>query len=106
MGIVILVGVLVGPAWDWRGLVVAALLFLLIRPVAALLTLRRSQLGTALRNLVAWLGICGIGSLYYLAYAAGEGLGQSRAEEVSSIVLTVVAASIVVHELSVILLLR
>jgi NhaP-type Na+/H+ or K+/H+ antiporter len=101
MGIVILVGVLVGPAWDWRGLVVAALLFGLIRPAAALLVLRRSPLDTAQRNLVAWLGIRGIGSLYYLAYAVGEGLGRARAEEVSSIALSVVAASIVVHGLSV-----
>lgn len=101
LGIVILVGVLVGPAWDWRGLALAAVLFLVVRPLAVWLCLRRSPLTRSQQGLVAWLGIRGIGSLYYLAYAIGEGLGRERANEVSRIALTVVAVSILLHGTSV-----
>jgi len=53
------------------------------------------------RGLIAWFGIRGVGSLYYLTYAVGEGLGRGRAEDVSGIVLTVVALSVLLHGSSV-----
>lgn len=101
LGIVILAGVLVGPNWDWRGLGLALALFLVIRPAAVWLCLGRAPLSLAQRGLVAWLGIRGIGSLYYLAYAIGAGLGRERADEISRIVITVIAVSIFLHGISV-----
>jgi NhaP-type Na+/H+ or K+/H+ antiporter len=104
--VVILVGALVSAAWDWRGVVVALLVFVVVRPVAAWLGLLGTQTTTEQRLLVAWFGLRGIGTLYYLAYAVGEGIGRTRAGEVWSIALTVVACSVVAHGISVTPLLR
>ena len=53
------------------------------------------------RLLIGWFGIRGIGSIYYLLYAIGQGLPGPLAQLMLSIVLTAVAASIVVHGISV-----
>jgi sodium/hydrogen antiporter len=50
--------------------------------------------------LIAWFGIRGIGSLYYLMYAIQQRLATELAEYLASLVLTVVAASIIVHGIS------
>ena len=52
--------------------------------------------------LIGWFGIRGIGSIYYLLYAIGQGLLQAPLTQLMmSIVLTAVAVSIVVHGISV-----
>jgi NhaP-type Na+/H+ or K+/H+ antiporter len=56
-----------------------------------------SRIPTPRRLLIGWLGIRGIGSLNYLAYAATHGLGAAQATRVAGLVVTVVALSIVVH---------
>ena len=53
------------------------------------------------RALIAWFGIRGIGSVYYLSDALRHGLSGATAERLAALTLTVVAASIVVHGLSV-----
>ncbi len=65
---------------DWRGVLVAVLLVVVIRPVAGWLALfvgsRKADLPGGLsrpeRRATAFFGVRGIGSIYYLAYAAGE----------------------------------
>ncbi len=79
----------------------APLLFLVIRPAAVLplLALRRFshfQFGS-----VAWFGIRGIGSIYYLFFAVSEGIPESLERELVSMTLTLVAISIAVHGVSV-----
>ncbi len=101
VGVTVLVGALVSVAWDWRGVLVAVVLFVVIRPLSVWLGLIRTPLHTRQRLLIAWFGIRGIGTLYYLAYAVGEGVGRTRAGEVWGIALTVIACSIVVHGISV-----
>jgi NhaP-type Na+/H+ or K+/H+ antiporter len=67
-------------ALDWRGVVVALALVLVIRPVAGVASLRlrarpyeeRGGLGRKEALATAFFGVRGVGSLYYLAYAAGE----------------------------------
>jgi NhaP-type Na+/H+ or K+/H+ antiporter len=98
---VVLTGVLVSLAWDWRGVALAAMLFCLIRPLAVAICLSRTPTTRLQRGLIAWFGIRGVGSLYYLTYAVGEGLGRGRAEDVSGIALTVVALSVLLHGSSV-----
>jgi NhaP-type Na+/H+ or K+/H+ antiporter len=49
------------------------------------------------RIAIAFFGIRGIGSLYYLAYALGEGKFGGQAERLWAIVGLVVASSIVLH---------
>jgi sodium/hydrogen antiporter len=82
------------------------LLFFVIRPVAVGLGLVGSHSSGAQRRLIAWFGIRGVGSVYYLAYAAQHGLDPALAERIAALVLTVVAVSIVVHGISVTPLMR
>jgi sodium/hydrogen antiporter len=105
-GAVVLVGVLVSVAWDWRGVLVAAALFLVIRPLATWLGVRGTPVNNTQRNMIAWFGLRGVGTLYYLAYAVGEGIGRTRAVETIGLALTVVACSVVLHGISVAPLLK
>jgi NhaP-type Na+/H+ or K+/H+ antiporter len=49
--------------------------------------------------MMAWFGIRGIGSLYYLAYSLSHGLKDNAADLVG-LTFSVVALSIVVHGIS------
>ncbi len=83
-----------GPA----GWALAAVLFVAIRPPAALLALRPSGLDGAERLWVGWFGVRGVGSIYYGAAALGAGiLSAHEGEIVMWTIVVVVAASIVVH---------
>ncbi len=77
------------------------LLFFVVRPIAVWLGLAGLNLPRDQRLLIGWFGIRGIGSIYYLMYAVGQGLPARLTEQLMSIVLTAVAASIVVHGISV-----
>ena len=69
---------------DWRGVVVGLALVFVIRPLSGLLALsvgrgtrmgrnRDLALGRRERLATAFFGVRGVGSIYYLAYAAGPG---------------------------------
>jgi len=77
------------------------LLFFVVRPIAVALGLAGLAIPRDQRLLIGWFGIRGIGSIYYLLYAIGQGLPAPLTEQMLSIVLTAVAASIVVHGISV-----
>ena len=83
-----------------------AVLLLAIRPASVLLGLARSQTSPSQRGLIAWFGIRGIGSLYYLAYAINRGLPADLAATLAALVLSTVVVSIVVHGISVTPLMR
>jgi NhaP-type Na+/H+ or K+/H+ antiporter len=101
-GLVIVIGVLctVVPM-RWEALLVAALLFLVVRPVAVYVAVGRATLERNERALAAWFGIRGIGSLYYVMFALRQGWNDTDAERALGIVLGVVAASIFLHGISV-----
>jgi sodium/hydrogen antiporter len=84
----------------------APLLFLLIRPISVWLGVLGSRSSGAQRRLIAWFGIRGIGSVYYLAYASQHGLDPALAQQLGALVLSLVAVSIVVHGISVTPLMR
>jgi NhaP-type Na+/H+ or K+/H+ antiporter len=99
---VLLVGVLL--AWsDFRREEVwfVPVLLLLLRPVAVVLSLIGSRSGAAQRSLMAWFGIRGIGSLYYLFYAQRHGLPSEFVPVLSALTFTTVGCSILVHGISV-----
>ncbi len=77
-----------------------ALLFIFIRPVAVLLGLAGSRTPCTQIRLLAWFGIRGLGSLYYLMFAINHGLPNEIAVEFINIVFGVIATSIVVHGVS------
>lgn len=79
----------------------APLLFLVVRPLAALPVLRFRQLSWFDYSVVSWFGIRGIGSIYYLMFAVEKGLPEPLARQLVSITLTIVALSVVVHGISV-----
>jgi NhaP-type Na+/H+ or K+/H+ antiporter len=76
-------------------------LLIIIRPIAVRIGLLGVRIVPTQGRMIAWFGIRGIGSLYYLAYAAAHGLGSSLTEKMGGIVLTTIAVSIAVHGISV-----
>lgn len=79
----------------------APLLFLVIRPASVLVGLAGSRTDRQQRALVGWFGIRGIGSIYYLYYALNHGLVNPDAVVLTETVLVVIAASVLVHGISV-----
>ena len=82
-------------------LVFVGVLFLVIRPVSVFLGLAGSGASTLHRRLLAWFGIRGIGSIYYLMYAIDHGLEEGVAATLVAVTVTTIAVSVVVHGLSV-----
>jgi len=78
-----------------------ALLFLVIRPVSVWLGLLGAPVSRDQRIMIAWFGIRGIGSIYYLMYAIHHGLPRPLAEQIMTITLAAVTVSIVLHGVSV-----
>ncbi len=107
VGLVLLVGAMLGPgALTIDTLWFVPLLFLVVRPLSVGLALARARIPANERRLAAWFGIRGIGSLYYLAYASQHGLGVDAADRIADLALTTIAASVVLHGLSVTPLMR
>jgi NhaP-type Na+/H+ or K+/H+ antiporter len=77
------------------------LLFLVIRPAAVYAGTLGSRTTPAQRRLIAWFGIRGIGSVYYLTYAMQHGLPEALGRTLAALVLATVAVSVVVHGISV-----
>ena len=84
----------------WTHLVVALLLLLIIRPLAGWLALLGTDLGRRDRAVMAVYGVRGIGSIYYLAYAASHVEFADEAE-IWSLVALVIVLSTVLHGFSV-----
>ena len=100
--VVIAIGALLW-AVDWQDAVwwFVPLLLLVIRPLSVALGLAGSSVSAGQRLLIGWFGIRGIGSLYYLMYAINHGLPAGLADKLTSLTLSVVVTSIVVHGISV-----
>jgi sodium/hydrogen antiporter len=102
LAVVLIVGAMLADIQSWGpGIVLAFSLFVVIRPLATLLTLSRAPLSRPQRAFIAWFGVRGVGSIYYLAYALSHGVSAPAARMLADITLVVVAASIVLHGVSV-----
>ena len=77
------------------------LLFLVLRPLSVWVGLLGASVSGDQRLLIAWFGIRGIGSIYYLMFALNNGLSGTMADRTISITLLAVAASIILHGVSV-----
>lgn len=108
VAVVIVVGALIAGIADWEaGLLMAAVLFAVIRPAATMLTLAGSPLTATQRAFLAWFGVRGVGSIYYLTFALAHGAATApEARAIADVTLVVVAASIVLHGVSVTPLMR
>jgi NhaP-type Na+/H+ or K+/H+ antiporter len=76
------------------------LLLFVIRPMAVATGLIGSSLTRRDRLLISWLGIRGIGSVYYLMHAIGYGLSDQFSRQLVSLVILTVAVSIFSHGVS------
>ena len=85
----------------WSVLWFVPVVLLVVRPVAVALGLLGARASRVQRGLVAWFGIRGIGSLYYLAYAITHGLDEATAWTLLVLTLATIATSVVVHGTSV-----
>ena len=107
LAVVVVVGAIladveaVGP-----GIWMALGLFVVIRPAATLFTLFHLPLSRPQRAFIAWFGVRGIGSIYYLAYALSHGVPAPVGRTLADVTLIVVAGSIVLHGISVTPLMR
>ncbi len=77
------------------------LIFLVIRPAAVYVGLVGTGIHGQQRRLMAWFGIRGIGSIYYLLYAIRHDIHRDLAERLLSLTIAVVVASVVAHGVSV-----
>ena len=102
VAVVVLTGALVHLAeWSWASAAFVAALFLVLRPLAVWAGLLGSASSGIQRGLMGWFGVRGIGSLYYLFYAVVHGVEGPVAERLLGLVLAVVAASAILHGVSV-----
>lgn len=97
--LVMIVGICVWNYWDWRAVPLALVFFFLIRPLLAQIFLLKTPTGKWQRWMLGWFGIRGIGSIYYLAYALNHGL-KTDADALISLVISIIALSIIIHGLS------
>jgi NhaP-type Na+/H+ or K+/H+ antiporter len=107
LSVVIIVGALL-PFADrsFVGLFFVAAVLLVIRPLAVYTTYYGKDTQGGTRPYVAWFGIRGIGSLYYLFYALNHGVKGPESDMVLGITLSTVAASVLLHGVSVTPLMR
>jgi NhaP-type Na+/H+ or K+/H+ antiporter len=100
--LLLMTGAALGTYWQlvrWEHVAIAAALIVAIRPLAAWVTLGGAGLSPHERFVTAAFGVRGIGSLYYLAFAAGAAQVAALAD-LWLVVLVTIALSALVHGLS------
>lgn len=80
----------------WLEIGVAAAFLLVIRPLTGLVALAGGRTGRRERGVIAFFGVRGVGSLFYVAYALEHG-DFAEAERLWAIAGLVVVGSIVLH---------
>ena len=102
VAVVVTVGALLSAVpFKREALWLVPLLFLVIRPAAVYAGLIGVRADPPRKLLMSWFGIRGIGSLYYLAYAITHGLDSELADDLISLTIWTIVASIVAHGISV-----
>ena len=99
--IIIVLGVTLAQHWDPQGLVLGALLFLIIRPLSVWIATLGMHTPRLQRVTIGWLGIRGIGSINYIAWAYTHGLSGAEVTRMADMAFTLIVASVVVHGVSV-----
>lgn len=104
VGAILLLGVFlrVEPIFNFgkEALLMAGLLIFLIRPLGVWISTIGGNFNPVKRLLMGWFGVRGVGSLYYLFYAFGEGLEGELAEQIAWITYITVIISILLHGVS------
>ena len=101
LGIVVIVGAMlpyITPSFALCWFI--PLLLVVVRPLAVAAAASGERLAVDQRFMVGWFGIRGIGSVFYLLFAIESGINGALAQELVTLTLATVAASILVHGLS------
>jgi NhaP-type Na+/H+ or K+/H+ antiporter len=77
------------------------LFFVVLRPLAVIAGTAGGSYGGHQRTMMSWFGIRGIGSVFYLMFAIRHGISTELAQQLATITLVTVAASIMLHGASV-----
>lgn len=77
------------------------LLLFVIRPLAAWVGLLGTRADASQQRMIAWFGVRGVGSVYYLTFAIHQGLPTELAEPLTALMLATIVASIVLHGVTV-----
>ena len=102
LALVLVTGALLSTVeFSWPVIGFALLLFLVIRPLSVAPFALAFGMSKRQAAMVSWFGIRGIGSLYYLFYAINQGVTGEVAHWMMQVVLCVIAASIILHGISV-----
>ena len=86
--------------WRWELVAFAVALLFAVRPLAVFAVVRRGTLPNTQRRLIAWFGIRGVGSVFYLCYALAHGVDAALARDLVSAVVPCIAASVLLHGVS------
>ena len=86
---------LLWPVLDWRHTLIGFGLLLVIRPLVAWLSLTGTALNPAERLTVSFFGVRGIGSVYYVGYAAGQIEFINEAQFWALVAFTVFASAVI-----------
>ncbi len=97
----VVLGATLAHHWNIYGVLLGLLLFVVVRPLAVWLVTIRAGIPVVQRLLIGWLGIRGIGSLNYIAFAWVHGMEGEQAELMVDMALTLVVSSIVIHGVTV-----
>ena len=107
LGLVLVVGAMLPyAAWSSSVLWFVPLLLVVLRPLSVLAALPFERVTASEAKMVAWFGIRGIGSLFYLLFALRSGVSGPVAELLTTLVLWTICASIVLHGASASYLMR
>jgi NhaP-type Na+/H+ or K+/H+ antiporter len=86
--------------WSFEVLVFGFAMVVLVRPISVFLSLPGRALSRPQRRLTAWLGIRGVGSVFYLMLAFEHGVKGHTAQTLLSASLVAIALSIALHGVS------
>lgn len=80
-----------------QALLVGGLLLFVIRPAGTWLSTIGRPWPAGKRWLIGWFGIRGVGSLYYLSYALGNGLAGPLGQQLTWITYLTIVISVILH---------
>ena len=86
--------------WNWSVVAFAVAFVCVVRPLSVVAVIGRSHMTPTRRRLLAWFGIRGVGSFFYLAFALDRGVDPPLAQSLVQACVITVAASILVHGVS------
>jgi sodium/hydrogen antiporter len=96
--VMMLIGVLLTPAiLSWKNVLAAAFLILIARPLAVYATMSKVAWNSQQLRMIAWFGVRGVGSLYYLAFAITHGKGDPEVSMIADVVLLTITISVLIH---------